>query len=96
MLPFSCSQYTSAVSAVSSVGLKPLPGGTAASSLLPDYPFLKVGGGQRGGQVSPMPDGGMSAPLAYGSLVMGVLAVWQDPPLVQHTAQIMWRGAWCA
>jgi hypothetical protein len=58
-----------------------LPGFTAASVLLPQYPFVTVSQGQDGAETSAAvenDDGGLSAPLVYGSLVIGMLTVWRD------------------
>ena len=55
-----------------------LAGFIPATSLLPQYPFVKT---QREGgpsNVVDLEDGGLSVPLEYGSVVLGMLAVWRD------------------
>ena len=67
---------------LASVPAPHLPGGASASALLPSYPFIKP---KRESQSVPgysfsaavMDDEGLSAPLVYDSVVMGVLAVWR-------------------
>ena len=48
-----------------------LPGGATAESLLPRYPFVERGS-------STMADAGLSVPLVYNNVVLGVLAVWRQ------------------
>ena len=48
-----------------------LPGGATAESLLPSYPFVERGS-------STMADAGLSVPLVYNNVVLGVLAVWRQ------------------
>ena len=48
-----------------------LPGGATAESLLPRYPFVERGS-------STMADAGLSVPLVYKHVVLGVLAVWRQ------------------
>ena len=57
-----------------------LPGGTTAESLLPRYPFIERqgGGSARAYVATTMADAGLSVPLAYNNVVLGVLAVWRQ------------------
>ena len=55
-----------------------LPGGQDATSLLPSYPFLSPTGADGAPISTPLPDGGLSVPLAYKSDTFGVLALWRD------------------
>ena len=60
-----------------------LPGGTPAETLLPSYPFLQSTGGEGGGPTrsylaTTLADAGLSMPLVYNGVVLGVLAVWCD------------------
>ncbi|KAG5190235.1 Two component sensor histidine kinase [Tribonema minus] len=60
-----------------------LPGYTSAAALLPQYPFVSVSLSADGLETSAAvenTDGGLSAPLIYGSLVIGMLTVWRDTP----------------
>ncbi|CAM9240994.1 unnamed protein product, partial [Phaeothamnion confervicola] len=64
-------------------GPKELPGYTAASALLPEYPFISVR--RLAGQLETSAaleheDGGLSAPLVYGSVVLGLITVWRERP----------------
>ena len=55
-----------------------LAGFIPATSLLPEYPFVKTN--REGGPSSAVEikDGGLSVPIEYGSVVMGMLAVWRE------------------
>ena len=53
-----------------------LPGFIDASSLLPEYPMMPGDGNGKHGFV--MADGGLSVPLEYGGVVMGMVAVWRE------------------
>jgi len=60
-----------------------LPGGTPAEMLLPSYPFLQSTGGEGGGPTrsylaTTLADAGLSMPIVYNGVVLGVLAVWRD------------------
>ena len=55
-----------------------LAGFIPATSLLPEYPFVKTK--REGGQSNAVEikDGGLSVPIEYGSVVLGMLAVWRE------------------
>jgi len=53
-----------------------LPGFFSANSMFPEYPFIKR---QSSGIATvSLADGGISLPLEYGSVVLGMLAVWRE------------------
>ncbi len=61
-----------------STGAIQLAGFIPATSLLPEYPFVKT---QREGGPSnavEIGDGGLSVPIEYNSVVLGMLAVWRE------------------
>ena len=57
-----------------------LPGGATAESLLPQYPFIEreTEGPTRSYLATTMADAGLSVPLVYNGVVLGVLAVWRQ------------------
>ena len=62
-----------------SSGAMQLAGFIPATSLLPEYPFVKTK--REGGpssSVVEIEDGGLSVPIEYNSIVLGMLAVWRD------------------
>ena len=62
-----------------SSGAMQLAGFIPAASLLPEYPFVKTK--REGGpssSVVEIEDGGLSVPIEYNSIVLGMLAVWRD------------------
>jgi len=61
-----------------------LPGGATAESLLPRYPFMERGS-------STMADAGLSVPLVYNNVVLGVLAVWRQDGVTSSEAE--WGSA---
>ena len=61
-----------------------LPGGATAESLLPRYPFMERGS-------STMADAGLSVPLVYNNIVLGVLAVWRQDGVTSSEAE--WGSA---
>ena len=62
-----------------SSGAIQLAGFIPATSLLPEYPFVKTKreGGPSSSVVA-IEDGGLSVPIEYNSIVLGMLAVWRD------------------
>jgi len=65
-------------SGLPATGAIELAGFIPATSLLPEYPFVQTQ--REGGQSSAVEieDGGLSVPLEYGSVVLGMLAIWRD------------------
>ena len=61
-----------------------LPGGATAESLLPRYPFMERGS-------STMADAGLSVPLVYNNVVLGVLAVWRQDGVASE--EVGWGSA---
>ena len=61
-----------------------LPGGATAKSLLPRYPFMERGS-------STMADAGLSVPLVYNNVVLGVLAVWRQDGVASE--EVGWGSA---
>jgi hypothetical protein len=59
-----------------SSGLFELPGFISAENLMPDYPFNR--GGADGTTAIDISEGGLSVPVQYGNMVIGMLAVWRD------------------
>lgn len=53
-----------------------LPGFISAENLMPDYPFNR--GGSDGTTAIDISEGGLSVPVQYGNMVIGMLAVWRD------------------
>mmetsp|Transcript_23961 Transcript_23961/g.70282 ORF Transcript_23961/g.70282 Transcript_23961/m.70282 type:complete len:569 (-) Transcript_23961:3-1709(-) len=75
-----------------------MPGSTAAGSLIPEYPFTSLSppiggdggeevGEDRDGGVRVLEDGGLSAPLVYGNMVVGMVVAWKRSPVLGASAR---------
>jgi len=59
-------------------GPRELPGFTEASRLIPRYPFMSTSKDGKTAYSDILPDGGLSAPLQYNGMFLGLLVVWKD------------------